>query len=50
MEYQKIVNFLDSGAHQINHLNLEQKIGLKQMMNQEEHALVIDKLILKRQW
>ena len=31
MEYQKIMNLLDN--KQINHLNLGQKIGLKQMMN-----------------
>ena len=27
--------------HQINHLNLGQKVGLKQMMNQEERALLM---------
>ena len=29
--------------HQINPLNLEQKFGLKYMMNQEEHAMLIAK-------
>ena len=30
MEYQKIANLIDDAInHQINHLNLEQKIGLK---------------------
>ena len=27
--------------HQINHLNLEQEIESKQMMNQEEHILIM---------
>ena len=27
--------------HQINHLNLGQKVGLKQMMNQEERAILM---------
>ena len=35
--------------HQINHLNLEQKIGLKQMMNQEEGILLVVILNLKLQ-
>ena len=34
MEYQKIINFLD--IHQISYLNLEQKIGLNEMINREE--------------
>ena len=33
--------------HQINHLNLEQEIGLKQMMKQRVHTLLINKLNLK---
>ena len=33
----------------MNHLNLEQKIGLKEMMNQEEHTMLIAKLNLKLQ-
>ena len=32
---------------QFNHLNLEQKIGLKKMMNKEEHMIIIT-LNLKR--
>ena len=35
--------------HQIKLLNLEQKIELKQTMNQEEHTMVINKLNLKEQ-
>ena len=31
--------------HRINHLNLGQEIGLKKMMNQEEHILVTDAYI-----
>ena len=27
--------------HQINHLNLGQKVGLKEMMNQEERAILM---------
>ena len=42
MEYQK-------SEHQINHLNLEQKIGLKQIMNQEEGILLVVILSLKLQ-
>ena len=34
MEYQKIINLLDK--HQINYLNLRQKIGSKWMMNHEK--------------
>ena len=35
--------------HQINPLNLEQKIGLKYMMNQEEQTMLIAKTNLKLQ-
>ena len=35
---KKIANLLDK--NQIKNLNLEQKIGLNQMMNQEEHTLL----------
>ena len=42
MEYQEILN-------QINHLNLEQEIGLKLMMNHKEHIQKITKLDLKLQ-
>ena len=34
--------------HQINHLNLEQKIGLKEAMNQEQHIILVPKLNLKQ--
>ena len=34
---------------QINPLNLKQRIGLKQMMNQEEHTMLIAKSNLKLQ-
>ena len=34
-------------VHQINPLNLEQKFGLKKMMNQEEHTILIAKSNLK---
>ena len=47
MEYQKIANFID--VHQINPLNLEQNIGLKYMMNQEEDTMLIAKSNLKLQ-
>ena len=36
--------------HQINHLNLKQKIGLKYIINQEEHSLLLAKLNLKQQY
>ena len=36
-------------THQINHLNLEQKTELKDMMNQEEHTMLIVKLSSKLQ-
>ena len=39
MEYQKITNSLDDTA--INHLNLEQEIGSKQMMNQKEIMIIV---------
>ena len=45
MEYQKIISLLDDTA--INPLNLEQKIGLKQMMNQMENMIIVT-LDLKR--
>ena len=35
--------------NQINHLNLEQKTELKQMMNQDEHIMLIVRLSLKLQ-
>ena len=44
MEYQKIANLLDNT---INHLNLEQKIGLKQMMNQKNRIVLVEILNLK---
>ena len=33
--------------HQINNLNLEQKIGLKEAMNQEQHIILVPKLNFK---
>ena len=33
----------------INHLNLEQEIGLKQMMNQKEDMIIVT-LYLKSPW
>ena len=47
MEYQKITNLLDDS--QIKLLNLEQKIGLKKMMNQEKNTMMINKSNLKQQ-
>ena len=44
MEYQKIINLLDNTM--INHLNLEQEIDLKKMMNHEEHILMIILIIM----
>ena len=35
---------------QINHLNVEQEIELKQMMNHEEHIVSIVTLNLKLKW
>ena len=35
--------------HQISHLNLEHKIGLKQMMNEEVHTILVLELNLKQQ-
>ena len=35
--------------HQINPLNLKGKVGLKYMMNQEEHRMLIAKSNLKLQ-
>ena len=46
MEHQKIINLLDNTSNQ---LNLEQTIGLKLMMNQEEHTMLIGKLNLNLQ-
>ena len=45
MEHQKIIIYL--AIHQINNLSLEQKIGLKEMMNHGEHTTPITKLKLK---
>ena len=42
MEYQKIMNLLDN---KISHLNLGEEIGLKKMINHEEHIKNIIKLI-----
>ena len=44
MEHQKIINLLDNTSNQ---LNLEHTIGLKLMMKQEEHTMLIGKLNLK---
>ena len=38
---------LDSASDQLS--KFRTKIGLKQMLNQEEHTLIIDKLNLKYQ-
>ena len=46
MEYQKKADWLDSTSNQPP---LDQKIGLKQLMNEEEHAPLINKLNLKHQ-
>ena len=45
MECQKLINLLDNKP--INHLNLGQKIGLKQMMTCVERITLIVKLNLK---
>ena len=45
MEYQKIIIYL--AIHQINHLSLEQKIELKELMNNGKHTTPITKLNLK---
>ena len=49
MEYQKIINLLDNLLYQINHLNLEQKTELKEIMNQEEHKKLLVESNLKLQ-
>ena len=38
MEYQKIINYANQ---QINHLNSEQKIGLKLTTNQKEDMIIV---------
>ena len=45
MEYQKRPNLLDNASSKPS--KFRAKIGLKKMMNQEKHTLLIDKLILK---
>ena len=47
MEYQKITNLSDNASNQPS--KYRTKIGLKLMMIQEEHTLLINKLILKQQ-
>ena len=42
-----MANLLDNASNQPS--KFRKKIGLKKMMNQKEHALLIDKLILKHQ-
>ena len=46
MEYQRTINMLLNTSNQ----NLEQKIGFKEKMNQEEHTIVIVKSNLKLQF
>ena len=46
MEYQRTVNMLLNTSNQ----NLEQKIGFKEKMNEEEHTIVIVKSNLKLQF
>ena len=45
MEYQKVLNLLDK--KQINHLNVRQKIDLKQIVTHMKHITPIAKLNLK---
>ena len=42
MEYQKIVNLLDNTSNQPSKFRI--KNWLKQMMNQEEHTVLVAKL------
>ena len=46
MEYQRTINMLLNTSNQ----NLEQKIGFKEKINQEEHTIVIVKSNLKLQF
>ena len=46
MEYQRTINMLLNTSNQ----NLEQKIGFKEKMNQEEHTIVIVRSNLKLQF
>ena len=46
MEYQRTINMLLNTSNQ----NLEQKIGFKEKMNEEEHTIVIVKSNLKLQF
>ena len=47
MEYQKIINLVDNKSNQPS--KFEQKIGLEQMINQEERMMSKVKLDLKLQ-
>ena len=52
MEYQKIINLLENGValNASNQLSkFRTKNVLKLIMNQKEHTLLIDKLLLKHQ-
>ena len=48
MEYQKIANLLDDALSN-QPSKFKTKIGLKKMMNQEEHTMLIVKSNLKQQ-
>ena len=48
MEYQKIATLFDNASNQPS--KFRTKIESTYMMNQEEHTLLIDKLILKHQF
>ena len=47
MEYQKIANLIDDASNKPS--KFRKKTGLKYMMNQEEHAMLIVKSSLKLQ-
>ena len=49
MEFQKIVNFIDTTFDKKNYQNLLQKNGLKFMINHKEVTMLIKKLRLKHQ-
>ena len=48
MEYQEMINLLDNTSNQPSNFRIK-KIGLKWMMNQKEHTILIAKLNLKLQ-
>ena len=48
MEYQKVIN-LSHDTQRMKHLNIEQEIGLKQMINQKDNMIIVT-IDLKHPW